>query len=145
MITKPIVTSFMFDRASVVNIYISEDLTQDMSRSMIRGHVVEANTITANPVRQTKKITVLFPNAMKCRKGPFNETDGDEFKLTNNIGVVEGSLFAGYQFYNSMVYWKLVVNRSEKRTIAPIAAPSDGEAAMLAACQRMSLKRNLKK
>jgi hypothetical protein len=139
VITQPTAPSFMFDRESVELMYISEDPSVEMSIAMVRGHTVAANTIFVNPIRQTKKITVFFPSGMKCRKGPFNNTDDD--LLTNNVSVVEGSLFAGKQFINAAVYWKLVVDRAEKRATALSSAPSTGEDAIVAACKRMSIKK----
>lgn len=138
-IMMPTAPSFMLDKTSVENMYIGEDPNLAISQSMVLGHVVAANTIAVNPIRQTKKVTIFFPDGIKCRKGPFNDTD-DALKLDNKLCVVEGAHYCGYQFYNAAVYWKVVINRAEKRATALSAAPSDGMAKLNAALNRMSVK-----
>lgn len=133
-ITKPSVSKFVITKESLPQIYKVEDPKAAMSIAMRRSHLVAANAVKTTPSLQTKKITFMFPDGIKCRKGPFNETD-DEFKLHNNIGVVEGSLHGPIQFYNSAVYWKVEL-QNEKR-VTKVVKKVDPIQEITKAVQRM--------
>ena len=83
--------------------------------STLRKHTVVANAIKGNIHRQTKEVTLLFPDGMTCNNRHFNGNPNEFSRgLKSNFRMLEvqidQDLHTNYMDKCNYVFWKVVID-----------------------------------